>query len=295
MSTILTPVLIKQPSSPGPVINADTNLRFTGAREHPHIAFVARAQRAPATSLEPSRGAPAIAFCHALQLDTLTCATAPMAVDVRGGWHTRAAIQFVGLPFRSIVAEHPIAIGPIAANLPQAAKTPGYTGGSYGLTLEAKGHLTFSGIVDGTSPHGPCNNKPGGGEENVFDPIFAFLTAATFAPLAAENTNATPSFDPHKKPAQLYLQSALTIKSPVEAKAEMDKLFLWYATGQWTHVGICYSALGFSVPLVVSPGNLKDVDSGNLVMTADSAGNPRLRRAVDGSGAMRTSNAGTAG
>ena len=100
-----------------------------------------------------------------------------------------------------------------------------------GTRVVAEGDIRFSAF--GGSP---ANNKKGtNDEQNPYDPVFAFLTGASYIPLSADICNAVTQGSP-AKPAQLVYQSMMTGKSSTLPPGV--PAFVWYLATQWYHDGV---------------------------------------------------------
>jgi len=223
-----------------------------------HLAFVARAKEKQQYVGKPADQPAAIVFCHDAQPAALPLSGAPLAVDRFGGWHARANLVFQIPHVHCIVAEHPIAIGPLEANDPLAIAGKQQKGGDWALRLLAEGDLTFTAF--GGSP---VNNTkpPGGAPEPDVEPIFAFLTGTKYVPLSAEITAALGG-----KPTPLTYQE-MVLPLGVQVPAGLPG-HLWNLTSSWQHEGVLdQSAHGFGLPWYSDPAQGATLLEGGCALT----------------------------
>lgn len=236
ISYVKSPLCVSQ-ADDLPLLRCSEQLRFRS--DFQQQAFVASAQAVQTYQGLPSEQVPPIAFCHAAAPDDALPSQLPLSIDSFGGWHTTAGIRFGQPHVHCVVAEHPLAIGPIAINNPLAAGTKGISGGEWALRLKAEGDLTFTAF--GGSAY---NNAIQAGkiENSTYEPVFAFLAGATYVPLSATITASDVGV-----PAPLVFQD----KSITGKNAPPDGVqYSWVLSTRWTHLGVLdQSSNGFGMPV----------------------------------------------
>lgn len=256
-----SPLLLKPIGTSEIVINANGTLRFHG--EYHHLVFVARAQQPAAISGKPDDSPAAMVFCHAEQPATLPLTNAPLAVDRFGAWHARAQLSFTTPHTHCVIAEHPIAIGPVSVNHPIAIAQKTVAGGQWSLQLLAQGNLRFT-AVGGS----PANNTKANPQEPDVEPLFAFLTNANYIPLAAD---ITATLSP-KPTALTFLEMVPPAGMAVPAGLPSH---MWNLAGQWLQLAVLdQTSTSFGLPWYVVGADSATIVEGGLAVTRQQVSTP---------------------